>query len=635
MLIYTQACGVVLLTVLLVLYFIKRSKIFLNTEKFFITVLVTSLLANVTDIICQLMLANPEVPYALSKAFCEIYQISILLVLCCTMLYISRDIYESTGRFWKRTWYYIAIWVASAVTIFLLPEKLSLESGKLYAYGISVTVSYAIAAFYIIAVLVRVNVMRTKINSDRRAAINIWMVLWLAVAVLESIFPSVFMAGFATAIGVMIIYIKLENPGMNMDRQSGLYNQNAFMEYVHQLYCSDKNFAMVVIVPVGYGDSLYNHSLDMKRLPQLLKTDKALLFRKSEDEIALIFDEHEAAEAWEDSFAESALLSDDADIAALRNGLWISISDSGLFKDSEELMYFLKYAAANKHDSIDSQNVINVTEETVNAMREEKQVGKLIDEALRENRVEVFYQPIFSTEKQMFTSAEALVRIRSREGKIIPPGVFIPVAERTGKIIELGNEVFRQVCRIIKEDNIARYGIEYIEVNLSVVQCGDSSLADTYISVMEEFEVNPKNINLEITESASLKSKEILLDNMNQLIEYGVNFSLDDFGTGQSNLNYIVDMPVDIVKFDREMTNAYFANKKAKYVMDAAMHMIHGMGLKIVSEGIETNEQFGKMQDLGISYIQGFYFSKPLEKKDFIQFLINNNNNNNKGAANV
>ena len=122
-----------------------------------------------------------------------------------------------------------------------------------------------------------------------------------------------------------------------------------------------------------------------------------------------------------------------------------------------------------------------------------------------------------------------------------------------------------------------------------------------------------------------MKSKQILLDNMKRLIDYGVNFSLDDFGTGQSNLNYIVDMPVDIVKFDRDMISAYFDNNKAKYVMDAAMHMIHGLGLKIVSEGIETNEQFGKMNELGISYIQGYYFSKPLEKAKFIEYLIEHN----------
>ena len=103
-----------------------------------------------------------------------------------------------------------------------------------------------------------------------------------------------------------------------------------------------------------------------------------------------------------------------------------------------------------------------------------------------------------------------------------------------------------------------------------------------------------------------------------------MEFSLDDFGTGQSNLNYIVDMPVDIVKFDRDMTNAYFENGKAKYVMDAAMHMVHGMDLEIVSEGIETKEQYEAMEGLGINYIQGYYFSKPLPERQFLEFIARN-----------
>ena len=139
--------------------------------------------------------------------------------------------------------------------------------------------------------------------------------------------------------------------------------------------------------------------------------------------------------------------------------------------------------------------------------------------------------------------------------------------------------------------------------------------------VMEKYQVKPSQINLEITESASVSEKMILQENMRKLMDYGVKFSLDDFGTGQSNLNYIVEMPVDIVKFDRNMIVSYFENGKAKYVMDAAMHMIHGMELQIVSEGIETREQFDTMKDLGISYIQGYYFSKPLPESEFLQFL--------------
>ena len=112
---------------------------------------------------------------------------------------------------------------------------------------------------------------------------------------------------------------------------------------------------------------------------------------------------------------------------------------------------------------------------------------------------------------------------------------------------------------------------------------------------------------------------------MERMIEYGIHFSLDDFGTGQSNLNYIVDMPVKIVKFAREMSQAYFANDKAKYVMDAAIHMIHGMGMKIVAEGIETEEQYKKMEEINIDYIQGYYFSKPLPEQEFLQFLRQRN----------
>ena len=625
--IYTQTCGVVILSVLLVLFLMKRSKIFLNTEKFFIATLISSLIANIIDIVCQFLLADSSVPYMVSKTFCELYQIIILLTLCCTMLYVSRDIYKNNRDFVNKTWYYIVIFVLSAMAIFIIPESLSRESGKLYAYGPSVTTSYIIALFYIVAVLVRVNVLRNKMNSDRRMAINLWMVLWILVAVFEYIFPNIFMSGFATSIGVMIIYIKLENPGMNLDRQSGLYNQNAFIEYIQQLYDAQKQFTLLVTVPVNYGEELYNNSVDMKKIPKILDAKEALIFRKSEDEIALVFEHFEEAKQWKKNFVDNCD-DEDIEVIALRNSLWISVENSEWFKDSDELMYFIKYAIINKQSKIDSKdrNFINVDEEMVNEMRSEKKVEKMIDKALKENRVEVFYQPIYSTEKKRFTTAEALVRIREQDGKIVPPGVFIPVAEKSGKIIELGNEVFRQVCQLIREDEVEKYGIEYIEVNLSVVQCADAMLADNYIAAMEEHKIDPKNINLEITESVSLKSKEILLNNMHRLIDYGVNFSLDDFGTGQSNLNYIVDMPVDIVKFDRGMINAYFDNNKAKYVMDAAMHMIHGMGLKIVSEGIETNEQFGKMNELGISYIQGFYFSKPLPKDEFIQFLIEHNN---------
>ncbi len=182
--------------------------------------------------------------------------------------------------------------------------------------------------------------------------------------------------------------------------------------------------------------------------------------------------------------------------------------------------------------------------------------------------------------------------------------------------------MFEKTCAFIKEHHLREhYGIEYIEVNLSVRQCEDPKLAQSYIRIMEKYGLDPSCVNLEITESASIRLRHNLLENMKALIDYGVRFSLDDFGNGESNLNYIVDMPVSVVKFDRDMCQAYFANQKAKFVMEASMHMIHDMELEIVSEGVETKEQKDAIVALGIEYIQGYYFSKPLPKEEFLQFV--------------
>ena len=269
--------------------------------------------------------------------------------------------------------------------------------------------------------------------------------------------------------------------------------------------------------------------------------------------------------------------------------------------------------------------MIRIDREMVREKRDREDMQERILAALAEDRIEVFYQPIYSTKKKCFVSAEALVRIRCEDGSILPPGKFIPVAEQTGLISQLGETVFEKTCRFIKEQNPRQYGIEYIEVNLSVRQCETRDLAKTYIQIIQKYGVDPAMINLEITETASILARKILVENMQILIRQGVSFSLDDFGNGQSNLNYIVDMPVSIVKFDRDMSQAYFENKKAKFVMEAAMQMIHDMKLKIVSEGIETREQMETITELGIDYIQGYYFSKPIPEKEFLKFIWERN----------
>ena len=194
-------------------------------------------------------------------------------------------------------------------------------------------------------------------------------------------------------------------------------------------------------------------------------------------------------------------------------------------------------------------------------------------------------------------------------------------AENSGLIIELESVILKKVCKFIKEHPLDSLGLKYLELNLSIRKGESEALTSEYKAVLNEYGIDAKYINLEITESTSMHKKDILMNNMHNLIDYGFTFSLDDFGSGESNLNYIIDMPVSIVKFDKDMTQSYFTNDKARTVIEHTLKMIHGLGLKVVAEGVETKEQLDKMTELGVDYIQGYYFSKPVSVNNFVDYI--------------
>ena len=239
--------------------------------------------------------------------------------------------------------------------------------------------------------------------------------------------------------------------------------------------------------------------------------------------------------------------------------------------------------------------------------------------------MEVFYRPFYNVKGFCFDVAEALVRIRSEDGKIVPPGDFIPIAEETGQIIPLGIRVFEKVCEFLAKGEALEAGLKQVEVNVSAAQFDFDNPARFVMEMIEKYGVDPGNINLEITETAAAKNRDIMLKNMNRLIGKGINFSLDDFGTGRSNIDYFLNMPVKNIKFDHSFTQGFFEDDKTKYVLSGMMNLLHKLDMNIVAEGIETEEQMKIMSELGIEYIQGYYFSRPIPEAEFLAFLKEKN----------
>ena len=628
--IWTQSCGFVLLCVLF-LFYRQQKKIQLNTEKAFGWVFCAATVCITLDILSIVALNYAQIlPEWFVLFVCKTYLVSLEVVAFCGLMYVCIDIFDKNAGYKKTIRNCLAAVVIGAALIYALPIYYYVEEDGLevYTYGPSTSATYVVVLILIQLTLFFTVSQKKKLNANRRSAVQSWMIIWIIAALIQFFNRQLLVVGFAGAIGIMILYIRLENPETNLDRKSGLFNQSALQDYLKQIYGKERRYAVLSL--------FFDYSLDKSNLGEtedeisvdvihyLSEIEDALLFKYSEDEMVLIFDDIKKAvgsvEMLQSRF-ESGWGKDDAIVL---HPFRIFLPDIRMARSAKDVLPLMKYVREisrdNRRDYVES-DLVAVDKQMVEKMYQERETEKLILEAIEQNRIEVYYQPIYSTQEHRFTSAEALVRMKDEKGALVSPGVFISVAEKNGMIIKLGEIVFEKVCQFIQKKKPEQYGIHYIEVNLSVVQCAYTYLAEDYIKIMEQYNIPPRLINLEITESASLSAKKTLLDNMKCLMNYGVKFSLDDFGTGQSNLNYIVDMPVDIVKFDKDMTNAYFENGKAKYVMDAAMHMIHGMNLEIVSEGIETEKQFRTMEELGINYIQGYYFSKPLPEDEFLTFL--------------
>ncbi|MBD5516012.1 MAG: EAL domain-containing protein [Lachnospiraceae bacterium] len=259
-----------------------------------------------------------------------------------------------------------------------------------------------------------------------------------------------------------------------------------------------------------------------------------------------------------------------------------------------------------------------------NQLSIQNNIDMIIDRALEEGSFQVYYQPIYSIPHGKFVSAEALIRLFDSQYGFISPETLITAAERNGAIHRIGEFVFEQVCQFIASEEFRRLGLDYIEVNLSVAQCMNSDLPETLLAIMKKYNVSSDRINLEITETAAAYAQNVLTENLERLTEAGISFSLDDYGTGYSNMKRVIQMPLKIIKLDKSFVDEN-NNPKMWIFLENTVRMIKDMNMEIVVEGVETQEMLDAFSRLQCDFIQGYFFSKPIPRKDFVAFIAQAN----------
>jgi len=622
-----QLCGLVF-DLILIFFISRHESVGLKSEKIFRQCLIVYTTCVVLDISSIIAIGYRHIlPALLVEGVCKLYLVSLVTSAYFAFAYTYNNVVHMRENATFKKAVLISGFVGAAL-IMVTPISYYHEGRTVYTYGPSVVITYIFALLYIVSTLVTTFVYASLMNMHRRKAIRSWMALEIAAAIVQFFAPYALLVGFGSSLGLFILYSELENPEVYLDRTAGCFSFETFAMYLRQEFENLKKFSCVIVCnesEIKKSDE-EQKKIIVEMAEFLNSFGFAKLFRLDDNDFALVYDkdqremnEIESAvnldvirQRFKSKWGENSIL----------NTKFLYIPDGHIVSSAEE---FIEVYVRNRYKFDKGEDMRTLDETAGQDIKEYRAMVLEIKDALRTDRVEVFYQPIYSVETGKFVSAEALARIRGNDGKLIMPGRFIPVAEESGLIGEIGERVFSKTCRCIKENNLKMKGIDYVEVNLSVSQCENPMLSSTYHEIMRLEEVRPEEINLEITESSTLNQRNILLENMKQLMNMGCGFSLDDFGTGESNLNYIVDMPVNIVKFDRSMVQDYFTNKRAEIVMRATVGMIKDLGLKIVAEGVETEEQVEGIKKLGIDYIQGYYYSKPLSKSDFIRFIETKN----------
>lgn len=274
-------------------------------------------------------------------------------------------------------------------------------------------------------------------------------------------------------------------------------------------------------------------------------------------------------------------------------------------------MYESKKNGKNGYTFYDSCSKLN----TVRRLDIENSMRQAVTSGIEE--FVVFYQPVVDVRTGECSSCESLVRWDSKALGFMGPGDFIPLAEYLGLITSIGDYVLEEACRQCRYWN--EHGIPdfHINVNLSVVQLLQKDVAETVARILKKTGVNPKNIVLEITESFAINDMDRVLDIIKGIKKLGPRIALDDFGTGYSSLNYIKQLPLDIIKVDKTFIDDIVEDEYAQAFIKLIVELSDTIDTDIIVEGVENEAQLNILKELGVDYIQGFYYGKPVPAYEF------------------
>ena len=623
----------IILSLTVLLSFFRKKLVNTRLTRAFFLLQMTVLLSSTCDLVAMELLKsvtarNLWLCYAINELYYILITAFSLIFYDCVRTTLSGNIIRTKL---KRFRYYVpisggALCVLSSPwthMVFYFNEELQFIKGWGHA------VVYIAPAIYFLSAVYKIILLRKEATLSQRITVYFYITMCIIAVIIQTVNPNLIIIGFIAAISTMMVFLALVNPTNYFDKETDLLNLPAFRDVFMQYRFRNRQFRIIGIQIIGIRNLTETIGLEKKSeiLRQFAVKLKSVCgkyspYRVSGSRIYIFIPDDDTIEKTLISkihkiFEESILMGDFRITLTEHIAIYNYPEDAKELADTEDLIRSTLSSIYNE----EPYTVVHVEKNVLAKKSRELQILQIMKQAVRRGDFYVVYQPIYSFEQKRFTTAEALVRLENDELGEVSPEEFIPIAEQNGMILQIGEFVFETVCRFVLHHKIWEKGIEYIHVNLSVIQCMQEKLADQLFKIMDLYNLDYRYINLEVTESAAIASSEVLMDNMNRLIERNMNFSLDDFGTGFSNTATLIKYPFHTIKLDKGMVWDAMHNKKAEIILKNTIEMVKMLNMEIVAEGAETPEQVEKLREMGVDFVQGFYYSKPISRDLFLQQL--------------
>ncbi|NPA72639.1 MAG: EAL domain-containing protein [Gammaproteobacteria bacterium] len=286
-----------------------------------------------------------------------------------------------------------------------------------------------------------------------------------------------------------------------------------------------------------------------------------------------------------------------------------------LMKNADIAMYDAKHAGKNQ--------IKYFTEDLNQQIIQSISIENDLRVAIKASQFELYYQPKTDTVTGEIIGAEALIRWNHPTKGLVPPDVFIPIAEQSGLIVPIGHWIMATAMQ--QQVKFVEEGLTLsVSINLSSVQFSHQNFIQDFTEALESSGALPKDIDVEVTESVLMEYSQANLELLTKIREFGCTISLDDFGTGYSSLAYLKNFPIDTLKIDKSFMDEY-ADHSGKIFIETIINMAHTLHIKVIAEGVETEHQLSYLQSVNCEHYQGYYCSKPVPAKDFIKVVKANN----------